>query len=205
MPLRSRRSTRRDDRRRWPRRADEAGARCRRNPPAPRGSGYETRSPRAGSPATADRPAGGYVGARVRLRGPGAAPPTAAPGIGMARRIEQLIRGRLLHELAEIHHTHVVADLAHHRQIVGDEQHRDVGFALELHEQLDDACLDGDIERGNRLVADQHFRLDDQRPGDTDALALAAGEFVRVAIQMRLATGRHDRASSGHALAPLGA
>ena len=38
------------------------------------------------------------------------------------------------------------------------------------------------VERRERLVEQQHRRLDRQRAGDRDALLLAAGELVRVAV-----------------------
>ena len=38
------------------------------------------------------------------------------------------------------------------------------------------------VERAERLVQQQHLRLDRQRAGQRDALALAAGELVRIAV-----------------------
>ena len=35
---------------------------------------------------------------------------------------EQIIRGRILDDAAEIHHRHPVGDLLHHGEVVGDEQ-----------------------------------------------------------------------------------
>src|SRR3546814_16553905 len=62
-------------------------------------------------------------------------------------------------------------------------------LALQLVQQGDDLRLDGDVEGGHRLVADDELRVEDQRAGDADALALAAGELVRIAVPvMRLAT-----------------
>ena len=70
----------------------------------------------------------------------------------------------------------------HHRQVVGDEDEGDAELALELVEQRDHLRLDRDVERGDRLVGDDQLGLERQRPGDGDALALAAGELVRVAL-----------------------
>ena len=42
--------------------------------------------------------------------------------------------------------------------------------------------LGGDVEAGGDLVGDDEFRLERDRPGDADALALAAGQLVRVAV-----------------------
>ena len=73
---------------------------------------------------------------------------------------------------------------------------------LQRQDQVDDLRLDRDVERADRLVADHQLRPQDHRAGDADALVLAAGEFVRIAVD----PGRiepdllHDRA---HALRAL--
>ena len=56
--------------------------------------------------------------------------------------------------------------------VVGDEQVGQAELALELLEQVEDLRLDRHVERGDRLVADDEVRLEDERPGDADALAL---------------------------------
>ena len=69
-------------------------------------------------------------------------------------------------------------------------------------QQVDDLRLDRHVERGHRLVADDQLRLARERPGDADALALAAGELVRIAV--RVGREQADRAQQvGHALALL--
>ena len=47
---------------------------------------------------------------------------------------------------------------------------------------IDHAGLDRHVERGHRLVEDQHLGPQRQRAGDADALPLAAGELVRVPV-----------------------
>src|SRR5882724_10528863 len=63
---------------------------------------------------------------------------------------------------------------------MGDEQKREPEFLLQVLQQIDDLGLDRDVERRDRLVADDQFRLDRERPRNPDALTLAAGKFVRV-------------------------
>ena len=48
---------------------------------------------------------------------------------------------------------------------------------------LQDLRLHGDVERGGRLVGDQQVRLVGERHGDHHALALAAGQLVRIALE----------------------
>jgi hypothetical protein len=65
---------------------------------------------------------------------------------------------------------------------VGDEQHRHAERLCNP-EQLQDLRLHGDVERRGRLVGDQQVGLVGERHGDHHALALAAGELVRIGIR----------------------
>ncbi len=65
---------------------------------------------------------------------------------------------------------HVLDD----RQIVADEQQREAELLLQVLQQVDDLRLDRDVERRDRLVADDQFGLRRECPGDADALALTA-------------------------------
>ena len=53
---------------------------------------------------------------------------------------------------------------------------------LQLQQQIDDLGLDRDIEGRDQLVGDQAFRLHRKRAGNADALALAAAEFMGIAL-----------------------
>ena len=66
---------------------------------------------------------------------------------------------------------------------MGDQHHRHAEAVLHVLQQIEDLRLDGDVERGGRLVGDDEFRLAGQRHRDHDALAHAAGELVRVIMQ----------------------
>ena len=59
-------------------------------------------------------------------------------------------------------------------------------LALQLGEELEHARLHRDVERRGRLVGDQQLGLERERAGEARALALAAGELVRVAVAERL-------------------
>jgi hypothetical protein len=54
---------------------------------------------------------------------------------------------------------------------------------LQIVQKVDHLRLDRDVECGDRLVADDQARVERERAGDADALALAAGEFVREAVE----------------------
>ena len=60
----------------------------------------------------------------------------------------------------------------------------------EVSQQGEDLRLDGDVEGGGGLVGDEQAGLVDDGHGDEDALALAAGELVRVVAERRSGSGR---------------
>ena len=70
---------------------------------------------------------------------------------------------------------------------------------LEVLEQVHDLRLDRDVERRDRLVADEEVRVQRERPGEPDALALAARELVRVPRTRRPRGARPARAARGRA------
>src|SRR5215831_2000911 len=94
----------------------------------------------------------------------------------------ELIAVGQLHDPTQIEHENAVADVAHHRKVVGYENQGQAEFALQIHQQIDDLGLDRDVERRDGLVADDQLRFQDHGASDPDALALPTGKFVWVAI-----------------------
>ncbi len=72
--------------------------------------------------------------------------------------------------------------MAHDREIVRDEQIGEAEALLQIDQQVDDLRLDVHVERGDRLVGDDEVGPQRERARDRDALALPAGEFVRIAL-----------------------
>ena len=58
------------------------------------------------------------------------------------------------------------------------------------------------VERAERLVEQQHLGLDRERPGERHALALAAGELRRIAVDQPLELDQREQLV--HALLDLG-
>ena len=77
-----------------------------------------------------------------------------------------------------------MADLAHDLEVVADEEIGDAQPLLQVEQQVDDLRLDRHVEGGDRLVADQQVGLGHQGAREHDALALAAGKLVRVAVEL---------------------
>jgi hypothetical protein len=75
---------------------------------------------------------------------------------------------------------------------VRDEQNRHAELALELLHELQDLRLDGDVQRGGRLVGDQQRRAAHQRHRDHCPLAQAARQFERVCLEGALGIGEAD-------------
>ena len=68
---------------------------------------------------------------------------------------------------------------------MGNEQISDPQLFLQILKSVDDLCLDGNIQRGNRLIADDKPGADRQRAGNTDALPLSAGKLMGITVARR--------------------
>jgi hypothetical protein len=64
---------------------------------------------------------------------------------------------------------------------VGDVDEGDADLALDALELDLHLLAQLEVQRAERLVEQQHLRAVDDRPGQRDALALAAGELRRLA------------------------
>jgi hypothetical protein len=83
--------------------------------------------------------------------------------------------------------------MADHGEVMGDEEHGEArvstcssALALavvpaEALEEVEDLGLDREVERRQRLVGDEEAWAHQERPGDSDALQLAAGELAGIA------------------------
>src|SRR6266852_3211385 len=87
-----------------------------------------------------------------------------------------------LHHLPQVHDRYPVRQVPHHREVVGDEQVRQLELFLEILKQVDDLRLNRDVQRRNRLVTHDERRRNRQSTGDSDALPLPARELVRIPV-----------------------
>ena len=97
-----------------------------------------------------------------------------------AAKIDAAVAG--FDHVAVLHDDDLVGERADDAEVVRDEDVGEAVLRLQPAQQVDDLHLDGHVEGGGRLVEDDELRLQDHRAGDGDALALAAGELVRVAV-----------------------
>ena len=102
--------------------------------------------------------------------------------VRVERVVVEFVAVRDLDDVAEVHHGDAVADVADDRKVVSDEQVGQPELLLQVFEQVDDLSLNRNVQRRNRLVADDEARVNCQRPSDADSLTLPAAELVGVAI-----------------------
>ncbi len=98
----------------------------------------------------------------------------------MLRCVEDLGGFALLDDLAIVHDVYTACHFAHDAKIMSNEQDCHVELFLQFLQQFEDLRLNGHVERGGWFVRDQQVRLVGKRHGDHHALALAAGELVRI-------------------------
>ena len=84
-----------------------------------------------------------------------------------------------------------VGELAHDRQVVADQDVGDAGLVADVGEQVQHLGLDRDVQRGHRLVQDQHLGLGRQRAGDRHPLALPAGQRPRQGVHLAIVQAHH--------------
>ena len=87
---------------------------------------------------------------------------------------EDVSRQGQLDDDAQVHDADAVADILDDAQIVGDKKVSEMLLFLQIQKQIDDLGLDGNVQRRDRLIADDELRVQSQRPGDADALPLPA-------------------------------
>ena len=89
-----------------------------------------------------------------------------------------------LHDAPEVHNHDPVTDIFDDAEVMGDEHIGQVELLLQTAEEVDDLCLDRNVQGGYRLVTDDDLRLHREGARDIHTLPLAAGELVRVAFHV---------------------
>ena len=84
--------------------------------------------------------------------------------------------------MAQIHNADGIGNIAHNGQVMGDKDVGQAQLLLQRFEQVDDLCLNRNIQRRNRLIADNQLWVAGQGAGNAQALALATAHLVGVAL-----------------------
>jgi len=91
-----------------------------------------------------------------------------------------LIHAAHFNDPAEVHDRDLIRDVPDDGQIVRDKQIGDAELALQPSQEVDDLCLDRNVERAHWFIANDQIRVDSDRSGDPDPLALSTAELPRV-------------------------
>ena len=99
--------------------------------------------------------------------------------VGVRGLLVDLARGADLHDPARVHHRQPVGHGQRLLLVVGDVEEGDAdAFLQRLQLDLERAAQLG-VERAERLVEQQHGRVEHERAGQRDPLLLAAGQLAR--------------------------
>ena len=87
--------------------------------------------------------------------------------------------------------------MASAEKIVGDKEIGQIALLFHVDEQVDDPRLNRNVQRRNRFVADNEFRLQRQRTGNADDLPHTAVQLVRIVVE-QIARDAHAVAQRKH-------
>ena len=100
----------------------------------------------------------------------------------LAGPVVDVLRRRGLLDAALVDHDDLLGDLQRLLLVVRDEDRRHVDLVVQAAQPGAQLLAHAGVERAERLVEQQHVRLDGERAGERHPLALAAGELGRVAL-----------------------
>ena len=100
-------------------------------------------------------------------------------GVGLGRMLEHRRRRSLLDNASPMHDDDPVAQVAHDREIVSNEQQGQVHLALQCVKQVEYLRLDGHIQRCGAFIGNDQSRLDRQSPRNAGTLALPTAHAAR--------------------------
>ncbi|CDN44922.1 hypothetical protein BN871_FY_00260 [Paenibacillus sp. P22] len=103
--------------------------------------------------------------------------------IRMLGALEHVVDAARLHDIAGIHDPDPVGGFGDDADIMGEQQHRDVHFLVDLDQYVEDIRLRNDVERGRRLVENDELRIEQQAEGDHDPLLHASRHLVGERLQ----------------------
>jgi hypothetical protein len=103
----------------------------------------------------------------------------------MKRLDENFLPPSHLNHASQIEHGDPLSDLLDDREVVRDEDHRQGQPPSQVKKEMQDLCLNRDVECRHRLVEHQQLGPQGQSPGNSQSLPLASRELVRIALEDR--------------------
>ncbi len=86
--------------------------------------------------------------------------------------------------LAQIHDRNAIAHVTDDRDVVRDQDIRQIVLLLQFHQQVQNLRLDRNIQCRGRFIQHNDVGLGGQCPGDGNALTLTAGKRMRWTVQV---------------------
>jgi len=80
--------------------------------------------------------------------------------------------------LSQKHDRDVRAQVAHHSQVVADEDRREMKFPLHILQKIDNLRLNGNVQRRDWFVCDDELGIERNCSSDPHALSLPTGQLV---------------------------
>ena len=99
---------------------------------------------------------------------------------------KQLLLGSPFHAGAHIHDHDLVGNVLHNAEVMGDEHVGQTSFVLQIHQQIQNLGLNGHVQSGDRLIADDEFRVQGQCPRHADPLTAAAVQLMGIGMGQTL-------------------
>ena len=99
-------------------------------------------------------------------------------GVGVTGSVRNAVGKTDLHDLAQVHHRHLMADEFYHPKIVGDEEVGESESPLKVQEQVYNLRLDGDVKGTRGLVGDNKLGSNGKHARHANPPLFAARELV---------------------------
>ncbi len=88
-----------------------------------------------------------------------------------------------LDDPTEVHDRDSVRHVAGHGDVVGDEHVRHLILGSQVQHQVHHTGANRDVEHGDRLIGDDHLRVQDDRPRDGDPLSLSPRQLMGETVE----------------------
>ena len=104
----------------------------------------------------------------------------------MRRMVKNSIRGAALAHTPAVHNNDLVTHGRNDAQVMCNHDDRHTHLLLQVLHQLQDLRLNGNVQRGRRLIRNQDIRLTAERHGNHDTLAHASRKLIGILLHTAL-------------------
>ena len=100
----------------------------------------------------------------------------------MTRTIKNVLRRTAFTDASAVHHDDFIAHIRNDAEVMGYHNDRHPELLLQILHQLQNLCLNGNVQRRRRLIRDQNVRLTRKRHRDHHALPHTARKLIRILL-----------------------